>query len=88
MFFACIGAWTFFYFVNFCYLTDTWRRSKHEAETGISGCEAAIAFSFFSIGTFVSVQFYHLCHYYMILTYFLITLSHGLNAEKFYTNVE
>lgn len=47
------GFWTFLYFVNFCYLADQWRKTTtDESEWGNSGVEAAIAFSFFSIGTF------------------------------------
>lgn len=47
------GFWTFLYFVCFCYLSDTWRRTEiDESSWGESGVEAAIVFSFFSIGTF------------------------------------
>jgi len=48
------GFWTFLWFVCFCYLADTWRRTTFDnPELGESGVEAAIVFSFFSIGTFV-----------------------------------
>ena len=54
---VCVtGLWTFLWFVNFRYLTDTWRRTSDPPGQGrgVSGVEAAIAFSFFSIITFVS----------------------------------
>jgi hypothetical protein len=50
---AFSGLWMFLWFVNFCYLSDAWRKTEiDESEWGESGVEAAIAFSFFSIGTF------------------------------------
>jgi len=53
------GTWTFFYFVNFCYLTDAWRKTDEKvaesSDYGNSGVEAAIAFSFFSIATFAGL---------------------------------
>lgn len=48
-----LGVWSFFWFVCFCYLADAWRRSEG-GEFGVSGVQAAIAFSFFSIASFVS----------------------------------
>ena len=51
------GFWTFLWFVCFCYLADTWRRTTYDNPTlGESGVEAAIVFSFFSIGTFVRIH--------------------------------
>ena len=53
--FVDTGLWTFFWFVGFCYLTDKWRNSKVQNKGyGDSAAEAAIAFSFFSILSFVS----------------------------------
>jgi hypothetical protein len=51
------GVWTFLWFVNFCYLADSWRRTKDPPGEGkgVSGVEAAIAFSFFSIITFAAL---------------------------------
>ena len=51
------GFWTFLWFVCFCYLADAWRRTTYDnPELGESGVEAAIVFSFFSIGTFVRIH--------------------------------
>jgi len=53
------GFWTFLWFVCFCYLADTWRRTEYDnPELGESGVEAAIVFSFFSIGTFVRIRWH------------------------------
>jgi hypothetical protein len=47
------GFWTFLWFVCFCFLSDTWRRTEDDnSPWGESGVEAAIVFSFFNIGTF------------------------------------
>ncbi|ESO08854.1 hypothetical protein HELRODRAFT_168768 [Helobdella robusta] len=47
------GLWTFLYFVNFCYLADTWRRTEvDKSDWGESGVEAAVVFSVFSVATF------------------------------------
>jgi len=51
------GFWAFLWFVCFCYLADKWRKTSGN---GISShqrnnCQAAIAFSFFSIFTWVSI---------------------------------
>ncbi|XP_071481129.1 synaptogyrin-3-like [Diadema antillarum] len=47
------GAWTFMYFVCFCYLTNKWvtMPSQLKPSQGKSANEAVIAFSFFSIIT-------------------------------------
>lgn len=51
--------WTFLWFVGFCYMTDAWRRSEEGAPYiapngyGKDHVQAAIAFSFFSIITWV-----------------------------------
>nr|CAB3266759.1 synaptogyrin-1-like [Phallusia mammillata] len=61
------GVWTFLFFVGFCYLTNAW--SKRQAsdissnDYGADNARAAIAFSFFSIGTwggltYLAVQSY------------------------------
>lgn len=57
------GIWTFLWFVGFCYLTDKWRKqdnkgafSSHEK----NNAQAAIAFSFFSIFSWVSTDAFSL----------------------------
>jgi len=58
--------WAFFYFVNFCYLTDAWRRTPTLTDILMSrksGVEAAIAFSFFSIGTFGALTYFAVMRY-------------------------
>jgi len=53
------GGFTFLYFVNFCYLADTWRRSTSPPDGhGVSGVQAAIAFSFFSILSFAGLTYF------------------------------
>ncbi|GAB1600412.1 synaptogyrin-1-like [Argonauta hians] len=61
------GAWTFMWFVCFCYLADSWRKTKmiSPKDFGKDDIQAAIAFSFFSILsfgvlTFLAVQKYRL----------------------------
>lgn len=50
--------WSFLYFVGFCYLTNRWSNSPPPAaEYGVNNVQAAIAFSFFSIFTWVSTNF-------------------------------
>ena len=54
---AFSALWTFLWFVCFCFLADMWRRAPDVASThAANNCRAAIAFSFFSIGTWVSEQ--------------------------------
>lgn len=46
------GLWSFLWFVCFCYLADSWRKTPASAVThGWDGMKASIAFSFFSIFT-------------------------------------
>ena len=50
--------WCFLWFICFCYLADMWRRTDNAEsfETSqVNNCQAAIAFSFFSIITWVSL---------------------------------
>jgi len=62
-----LGVWTFMWFVCFCFLTDSWRRTNNVAALKHkSASEAAIAFSFFSLAVFVrcthcSVTYTSLC---------------------------
>jgi len=49
---AVVALWTFMWFVCFCFLCDTWRRTAVPLHK--PAAEAAIAFSFFSIAIFVS----------------------------------
>lgn len=59
------GVWAFLWFVGFCYLCDKWRKtddkskifSSHEK----SNAEGAIAFTFFSILSWVGIK-YHLIY--------------------------
>ena len=48
--------WTFLWFVGFCYLADMWRKTPNTdyfPDLNVNNCQAAIAFSFFSIITWV-----------------------------------
>lgn len=49
--------WCFLWFVGFCYLADMWRKQDKGpfSTSQINNCQAAIAFSFFSIITWVSL---------------------------------
>ncbi|MED6260008.1 hypothetical protein ATANTOWER_028337 [Ataeniobius toweri] len=51
------GFWTFLYFVSFCFLANQWSRTKTDdlpLNQGADAARAAIAFSFFSIITWIS----------------------------------
>lgn len=50
-----LGVFAFIWFVTFCYLTDAWRKTDDsvKAIVGVSYINTAIAFSFFSIITWV-----------------------------------
>ncbi|XP_077308445.1 synaptogyrin-1 isoform X1 [Lithobates pipiens] len=53
---AVSGLWSFFWFVGFCFLANQWQVSKQEhnpMNEGADAARAAIAFSFFSIFTWV-----------------------------------
>lgn len=50
--------WTFLWFVGFCYLCDKWRKTSHKSQFSTrekDNAQAAIAFSFFSILSWVSL---------------------------------
>lgn len=50
--------WAFFWFVGFCFLANQWQVSKpkdNPLNEGTDAARAAIAFSFFSIFTWVSM---------------------------------
>lgn len=50
------GFWSFLYFVGFCYLTNKWNSSETPpGGYGVNNLQAAIAFSFFSIFTWVII---------------------------------
>lgn len=52
-----LGFWSFLYFVGFCYLANAWGKSEApENGFGVNNVQAAIAFSFFSIFTWVSLK--------------------------------
>lgn len=56
-----VGFWAFLYFVGFWYLTNQWRNAKDpDGGFGVNNVQAAIAFSFFSIFSWVS--FFKLLH--------------------------
>lgn len=53
------GFWTFLYFVSFCFLASQWSRTQTgdlPLNQGADAARAAIAFSFFSIITWVRIQ--------------------------------
>lgn len=54
---AFSALWCFLWFVGFCYLADMWRRMNTSplSTEQVNNCQAAIAFSFFSIITWVSL---------------------------------
>ena len=54
---AFSALWCFLWFVGFCYLADMWRRMNTAplSTEQVNNCQAAIAFSFFSIITWVSL---------------------------------
>jgi len=50
------GLWTFLWFVGFCFLTDQWRKSAtNVTQNQTNHARAAIAFSFFSIFTWIAL---------------------------------
>lgn len=55
---AFSALWCFLWFIGFCYLVDMWRRTSKDdyVPMQINNCQAAIAFSFFSIIVWVSLQ--------------------------------
>jgi len=54
---AFSALWCFLWFIGFCYLTDMWRKTHKDSyrRMQIDNCQAAIAFSFFSIIVWVSL---------------------------------
>uniref|UniRef100_A0A8C8S5W1 Synaptogyrin n=1 Tax=Pelusios castaneus TaxID=367368 RepID=A0A8C8S5W1_9SAUR len=51
------GFWSFLWFVSFCFLTNQWQRTENSkgATQGADAARAAIAFSFFSIISWVAL---------------------------------
>lgn len=49
------GFWAFLWFVGFCFLADQWKRSNIASTYEVNHARAAIAFSFFSIFTWVAM---------------------------------
>ncbi|CAD5123620.1 DgyrCDS11951 [Dimorphilus gyrociliatus] len=43
--------------------SDAWRKTEDKNKFGVSGIQASIAFSFFSIGTFAGLTFFAVQHY-------------------------
>lgn len=76
------AAITFLYFVTFCLLTNKVQSANPKIES-LSQPNAAIAFSFFSVFTWVS--FVKLCaHDNTLLAFFLISFSqHLISAQEF-----
>ncbi|XP_066910607.1 synaptogyrin-2-like [Clytia hemisphaerica] len=48
--------WTFLWFVGFCFLADQWRKSPMQSQNVTNHARAAIAFSFFSIFTWIALS--------------------------------
>ncbi|ELT99644.1 hypothetical protein CAPTEDRAFT_163343 [Capitella teleta] len=61
------GAWTFMWFVCFCYLADQWNKTDKAVVNpdgrSTSGVEAAIAFSFFSVASFGGLTYFAVMRY-------------------------
>ena len=62
------GLWTFLWFVGFCYMTDAWRKTDvsdttyvHPHGKGKDNIQASIAFSFFSILSWVICRHVFVC---------------------------
>lgn len=54
--FLFLAFWAFLYFVGFCYLWNQWGKSTAPSDgVGINNVQAAIAFSFFSIFSWVRI---------------------------------
>ena len=55
---AFSALWCFLWFIGFCYLADMWRKVAKGGfyRMQIDNCQAAIAFSFFSIIVWVSLR--------------------------------
>ncbi|NWR49219.1 SNG2 protein, partial [Regulus satrapa] len=54
------GAWTFLWFIGFCFLTNQWSWTRPEyVYIGADSARAAITFSFFSIFSWVSGTLLH-----------------------------
>lgn len=52
------GLWAFLYFVGFCYMSNQWSKAEDlPPNIGTGNIKAAIAFSLFSILTWVSILF-------------------------------
>jgi len=52
------GAWTFLWFVGFCFLADEWRRASIFPTNESNHARAAITFSFFSIFSWIPLTFF------------------------------
>ena len=48
------GAWTFLWFVCFCLLAHQWSLTSQGAGVAVDAAQAVVAFSFFSVGSWVS----------------------------------
>jgi len=57
------GIWTFLWFVGFCFLADQWRKSSIKTTYQTNHARAAIAFSFFSVFSWVTLTLMALQRY-------------------------
>lgn len=64
--------WCFLWFIGFCYLADMWRRTDSNSfrTMQVNNCQAAIAFSFFSIITWAGLSVMAFSKYRKLLTEF------------------
>lgn len=49
-----LGVWTFLWFVCFCLLASQWSRTLDTSGIPLDAARATVAFSFFSVATWVS----------------------------------
>nr|XP_033770625.1 synaptogyrin-3 [Geotrypetes seraphini] len=75
---ACSGLLSFLWFVGFCFLTNQWQRTEHNDTILQKGdaARAAIAFSFFSIFSWVAVMVKALHQYRLGTDMSLFTSDH------------
>ncbi len=62
------AAWTFLWFVCFCLMADQWSKTKNTSGIPTDAAHAVIAFSFFSIGSWVSVCVICLSNWWIVTT--------------------
>ncbi|XP_016108813.1 synaptogyrin-2-like [Sinocyclocheilus grahami] len=57
------GAWTFLWFVCFCLMVDQWSKTQDPSGIPTDAVHAAIAFSFFSIGSWGALSYFALVRF-------------------------